>query len=263
MLNGMQIAIIKKDIGGITSNNRMFSVLLIVPLMMALFVPIIFIVTIIFSVDSSEIMQLAGMLTADTGSPEEMTYAAMDLLLNYIMPLFFLLIPVMAASVMAASAFVGEKEKNTLETLFYCPIKLKDIFIAKILAAFFLGMTVTLTSFVAMILVVEALLSLTMGITVMPGINWVILLLLVSPSISLIAICLIVRGSAKAQTTEESQQRSVFLVLPVFALAIGQFSGALLVNAWLLLGIGALLAAVAAVMLKSSYRKFKYEMLLM
>lgn len=39
-----------------------------------------------------------------------------------------LMIPVMASSVMAASSFVGEKEKHTLETLLYSPLSLKQLF---------------------------------------------------------------------------------------------------------------------------------------
>ena len=53
-----------------------------------------------------------------------------------------------------------------------------------------------------------------MGHFLLPGISWLIILLLVSPAISLIAVTLIVRGSAKAQSVEESQQSAVFLVIP-------------------------------------------------
>ena len=61
----------------------------------------------------------------------------MGMILNYILPVFFLIIPVMAASIMSASAFVGEKEKHTLETLLYCPLSVKQIFCAKVMASFF------------------------------------------------------------------------------------------------------------------------------
>ena len=100
-----------------------------------------------------------------------------------------------------------------------------------------------------MIAVVEGLLAATKAITVMPGVSWVIMLLLVSPSIMLIAISLIVCGSAKARSTEESQQRAIFIVLPVIMLILGQFSVVMLVNAWLLFYIGLVLAAAAAVTL--------------
>lgn len=76
----------------------------------------------------------------------------MGMILNYILPVFFLIIPVMAASIMSASAFVGEKEKHTLETLLYCPLSVKQIFCAKVMASFFLSMLISFISFLAMLL---------------------------------------------------------------------------------------------------------------
>ena len=88
------------------------------------------------------------------------------------------------------------------------------------------------------------------------------ILLLVSPAISLIAVTLIVRGSAKAQSVEESQQSAVFLIIPVVLLMAGQFTGAMLLNAWILLGLGVLCALLAWILLKKSMTRFTYEMLL-
>lgn len=59
---------------------------------------------------------------------------------------------VRASSVMAASSFVGEKEKHTLETLLYSPLSLKQLFQSKILAGFLVGMMVSYISFAAMML---------------------------------------------------------------------------------------------------------------
>ena len=101
-----------------------------------------------------------------------------------------------------------------------------------------------------------------MGTLLLPGINWLIVLLLVSPAISLIAVTLIVRGSAKARSMEESQQGAVFLILPVILLVAGQFTGILLLNAWILLGLGAVCALLAWLLLKKSMGRFTYEMLL-
>ena len=96
----------------------------------------------------------------------------------------------------------------------------------------------------------------------MPGINWLIILLLIAPSISLMAITLIVRGSAKAQSVEEAQQGAVFLVLPLILLATGQFMGVLLINVWILLGLGGICALAAVFLLKKSTGRFTYERLL-
>jgi len=262
MLNTMQTAIIFKDIQGITANKRMLSVLFIVPLVMTVMMPSIFIMTIQFGPED-EVVQLAGMMGYAPAGSANLQQTAIALIINYVMPIFFLLIPIMASSVMAANSFVGEKEKRTLETLLYSPLPLKDIFSAKILASFLLSMAVSFFSFIVMFLAIEIEVFLTGGALVMPGINWLIVMLLASPSASLLTVNLIVRGSAKSQSSEESQQRAGFLVLPIMLLAVGQFSGIMLLSAWLFLAIGAALAAIALLLLKGSFGKFQYETLLL
>ena len=96
----------------------------------------------------------------------------------------------------------------------------------------------------------------------LPGVSWLVLMLLVSPAIALLAISLIVRGSAKAQTVEESQQRSVFLILPILLLFVGQFTGLMMISAWLLLALGVLLALGAWWFMRRAFKGFTYEMLL-
>ena len=176
--------------------------------------------------------------------------------------MFFLMIPIMTASIMAASAFVGEKERHTLETLLYCPLTLRQIFQAKVLASFLLSMLVSLISFVSMLLVIEAELYLLMGKFLLPSVNWLVVMLLVSPAISLIAVTLIVRGSAKAQSVEESQQAAVFLIIPIVLFVAGQFTGVLLMSVWVLLGLGVVCSVLAWILLRKSMVRFTYEKLL-
>ena len=178
------------------------------------------------------------------------------------LPVFFLIIPIMSASIMAASSFVGEKEKHTLETLLYCPLSVRRIFRAKVLASFLLSMMVSLISFCAMMAVLELESWILMGTLLIPSISWLVILLLLAPSISLIAVTLIVRRSAKAQSVEESQQSAVFLVIPVILMIVGQSTGLLLVSAWILLAFGLICALLAWLLLKTCMGKFTYEMLL-
>ncbi len=88
------------------------------------------------------------------------------------------------------------------------------------------------------------------------------LMLFIAPAISFVAIAVTVRGSAKAQTIEEAQQCAVFLIFPILALVIGQFSGIILVNSWLLLGLGIVLAVLDILLMRGAARKFTYEKLL-
>lgn len=263
MINSMQAALIKKDMKTIASNKRLFPVLLIVPLMMTVVVPSVFIFLLAFAPqeEMQDLQQMLALLPAKelTG---DMNSLLSGILVNNIMPMFFLMIPIMAASVMAASSFVGEKEKRTLETLLYCPLSLKQIFQAKILASFFLSMIVSLLSFVLMMIAVQVESLLLFGRWIIPGSTWLAVLLLVSPAISLIAIIIIVRGSAKAQSVEESQQRSVFLILPIILLVMGQFTGVMLINVWILLILGVISAVVALLLLKSVIGNWQYETML-
>ncbi len=262
MINAMQRAIIKKDLRGITSNKQMFSVMLIVPLVLTVILPSIFILVIHFvPEETAEFQKLLEMLPL-AEQAGNFNQNIIKLVLNNIMPVFFLIIPIMASSVMAASSIVGEKANRTLETLLYCPLSLRQIFQSKILASFLMSMIVSFTSFFAMILVMEIEIVLTTGAIILPDISWMIIMLLISPAISLIAITLIVRASAKAQTVEEAQQRTVFLVLPVILLVVGQFTGLLLVSIWILLALGVMLALLAAILMKGSKEKFSYESIL-
>ena len=149
------LAIVKKDIRGITSNHRMFATRLVVPIVLTVLVPTLFILIMRFApTESPDFQKLLAMLPL--AEQNEDTFKNMlRLLLNYMLPTFFMLIPIMAASVMAACSFVGEKEKRTLETLLYCPLSLKQIFRAKVLAAFLLSMLVSAISFAVMLIVLE------------------------------------------------------------------------------------------------------------
>jgi ABC-type Na+ efflux pump permease subunit len=258
----MRRAIIKKDLRALITNKRQLIPLLAVPIVVAVVVPSVFILLAHFSPqEMMEMEKLAAFLPP--GEQTDGTQQVMLwLLINNIMPAFFLLIPVMVASVSAASSFVGEKEKHTLETLLYCPLPLRGVFQSKILASFTLSMLVSLCSFAAMLLVAEAELLLTLGSPVFPGINWLVTLLFVAPAISLFVITLIVRGSAKAQTADESQQRTIFLILPVMAFIITQFSGMVFASAWLLLGVGAAFALLAGICMRGVPQKISYETLL-
>lgn len=262
MINSMQKALIKKDLRQIVSNKRLFPVLLLIPIIFTVVLPTIFILMVVLSpIESSDFQELLKLLPADMLSGD-ITQALLSYMLNNMMPLFFLLIPIMSASVMAASSFVGEKEKRTLETLLYSPLTLRQIFNAKILASFFLSMAVSFASFAMMVVVFEAEILIFTSSWLIPNISWLITMLLVSPAISLIAIVVIVRGSAKAQTMEESQQRSAFLILPIILLAASQFTGILMISVWILLALGIVLTVIAILSLKSSFSRFNYETLL-
>lgn len=260
-MNTRQLVLIKKDIRSITANKRVLTAILVVPIVLTIVLPSVFVFGSVLTPDYiSDFQVLLDMLPATAEGTEQQL--VLGLLLNTIMPVFFLMIPIMASSVMAASSFVGEKEKHTLETLLYSPLSLKQLFQAKILAGLAVGMAVSCISFAVMLLVVEAELILLTGGVILPDASWLVVMLLIAPALSLAGIAITVRGSAKAQSIEEAQQRAVFLVFPILALIIGQFGGILLINVWLLLVFGMILVVADILLMRGAAGRFTYEQLL-
>lgn len=260
-MRGAEKAIIKKDIRGVTANRQLFLPMLVVPLVFVVVLPLLFVLLSHFMPEDEEILQLLQQL-GDAGDPSRRDTLLLQLVIDRLLPSLFLVIPIMTASVMAGGAFVGEKENRTLETLLYSPLSLRRIFRAKVMAAFGLGMGVAALSFLIMLAVLEISIFLTRGHAVWPGVSWLIILLMVSPPLCLIAITLIVRVSAKAQNAVEAQQSAVFLVLPGILLAAGQMTGLVMISPLLLLGVGAALAPIAWLLMRSATRRFTYERLL-
>jgi len=262
MINSKQKAIIKKDIRSVVSNKNLLVGLIVVPLVLVVFLPVLFIMLLHFAPDQMDDMQQILELLPTNLISDDINHTMLLFLINYVMPTFFILIPVMASTIMAASSFVGEKEKRTLETLLYCPLSLSQIYQSKVWASFFLSMAVSISSFVAMFIVVEICVFLTSGVLLVPGLNWLFVMLIVSPTASILAISLIVVGSAKAKTMEEAQQRAVFFIIPILLMIVGQFSGIMLINEWFLLIAGAIFGTIAFIIMKKSMSNFTYEKLL-
>ena len=177
-------AIIKKDLKKVLSSKTMFISLLAVPLVLTVLLPTIFILSQYFlPQENDEFAKLLELLPLSelSGSLQE---NITKLILNYALPIFFLLIPIMASTIMSAASFVGEKEKQTLETLLYCPLSLKQLFQAKTAASFLLSMSVSGISFLVMLIVLETEIYCTAGIFILPGIQWLLVMLLLAPSLS-------------------------------------------------------------------------------
>lgn len=53
-----------------------------------------------------------------------------------------------------------------------------------------------------------------------------------------------------------------FLIIPILALVIGQFTGIILISTWILLGLGAVLLILDVLLMKGIAKNFTYEKLL-
>jgi ABC-2 type transport system permease protein len=97
-------------------------------------------------------------------------------------------------------------------------------------------------------------------IIVTPG--WILAVLVDTPLLALIGVALIVVLSSRVNDPRTAQQISAVLVVPVLGLLFGQLAGVVVLSPTFALGIGVILALVAAGALWLATRLFQREVIL-
>jgi len=184
------------------------------------------------------------------------------LILVYVFAPVFLIIPAMASSVIASDSFAGEKERKTIEGLLATPLSDEELMLGKMMVAFVPSMIVTLLSFTAYTVLVDALSFGTFGRLILPTLNWILVIFLLAPAIAVTGIALTVIVSARVKGFREAQQLSVLIILPIMMLVIGQVFGVLLLVPAIILMLFAVFVVIDIVILKLGFRLFGREEIL-
>ncbi|UWG96665.1 ABC transporter permease subunit [Dehalobacter sp. DCM] len=261
-MNAMQRAMIYKDIREVTGDKQILMPMLIVPVVMMVILPLILVIGARYGV--SAINGMDYMINALGDQFADLTNAQLlfEIALNYMFPVFFLLIPIMSGSIIGASSFVGEKEHKTMESLFYTPISIRELFNAKVVATAVPAIVITLLSAVVFGIVMNIGGWMYFGKIVFPSIKWLILILWVSPAVTILSIYFMVLVSAKAKTFQEAQQTSAFIIIPVILLLVGQMTGLFVLNEAILGGFGAVVFMIDFILMRKAAARFVPEKLI-
>jgi ABC-2 type transport system permease protein len=169
----------------------------------------------------------------------------------------FLLVPIMATSVIAADSFVGERERKTLEALVYTPTTDHELYIAKILAPWLVALAVAWLGFIAYALVLNITLGGMMGGIFFPNILWVLLMVWVVPPVAGIGLGVVVLISSRVNTFQEAYQISGVIVLPVILLLFGQLGGVLYFEPVVIFALGAILWVMSGFIIGHGATRFR------
>lgn len=238
-------AIARKDAVVALRTRAVVLPLIIVPLVLMVGVPVL--VGLIsgmaaqFDVPSSDMAELANALPPGFGAQ----YAGLGEVqigyIYFILYLFapmYLVLPLMASSVVAADSFAGEKERKTLEALVYSPTTDRELLLAKILGGWIPGSLVGLVGFIAYTIVADIMTLYVAGRVVLPNPLWLLLALWVGPAAAAFGLGVTVITSSRVNTFQEAYQIGSLVVLPVVLLVIGQTVGAFILSDWLVALIG-------------------------
>lgn len=264
-------AIARKDMRAITANLQVWLPMLILPLVLGVILPsvIIGLLSYMGLGGGNNLQQMlvwldklpAGTLksTLDAFTSPEQKVAFM--VANYLLTPFFLLIPLMTSSVISADSFAGEKERGTLETLLFAPVDLLSMLLGKMLAAFLPSVGLSLVTLALCAVSVNAFGWKLFGQRFFPTVNWLPLMLLVIPMISLLAILLGIFISARVATFQAAYQMGGVVVLPFVLLLFGQVTGVVLMSFLTVCLIGLALAAIDVVLIRLLYKRLDRNLL--
>jgi ABC-2 type transport system permease protein len=173
----------------------------------------------------------------------------------------FLLTPITGAMALAAHAVVGEKQARTLEPLLATPLTTGELLVAKVLGAFVptvLISVVGLTMYFGGILMLAepgVLRAMCTGRTAM-------LLAIVGPAAALVSLQSAIVISSRVNDARTAQQFGVLIIVPLTALLVAQFAGAVWLSAAALASIGAGLMGVWVLLTLVSVVLFEREAIL-
>ncbi|TFC81736.1 ABC transporter permease [Cryobacterium cheniae] len=239
-------AVVRKDWIEVSRNKQVVAPLVVIPLLFAAVIPAAVILGGNSGILASTITGLQSFLdnlpsrVVPSGYTAEQTvvYAV----IVYFMAPFFLIIPVMIATITASSSFVGEKERRTLEGLLYTPLSNRELVLAKVLGSLIPSVLLTWAAFVVYTLIVNVLGSPVMGGVFFPTWTWAVIVVVLVPSVGFLATCLIVAVSGRSTTMQGAQGSALLLVFPIIALVVSQAAGLMLFDVTI-----ALIAAVVLV----------------
>ncbi len=248
------LTLVRKDLLEVMRNKQALAPILVVPLILVVLIPSAVILlggnpALLSSINGVRpfLENLpAGFVPDGLNTQQTVIYAV----IVFFMAPMFLLIPILVASVTAASAFVGEKERRTIEGLLYTPLTDRELVLGKVIASLIPSVGVAWTSFVMYTIVVTVLGGPVMGGAFFPTATWYVVILLLVPLVAVLAITLIVAVSGRSTTMQGAQGLAVLVILPVLALIVGQATGLMLFDLWVaLIAAGVLLVVDVIVFL--------------
>ena len=144
-----------------------------------------------------------------------------------------------------------------MEALLATPLSDGEMLLGKMLVSFVPAVVVTVAAFLVYSAVIDHFtLELFGGGLLFPNNTWLMLIFVLAPTLAFADIALTVLISARAKGVREAQQISALLLVPLIGIVVGQVSGAMLLDPWLVIVMATALMAIDVVMFVASIKTF-------
>lgn len=165
--------------------------------------------------------------------------------------LLYVLFPAAIASIIAADAFAGERERRTLETLLATPLRERDVFAGKTLAAVSVSLIVSIASFAAAATITHTPPSLAFAAALAGG----------AIATPLLMASIAVTISAHVNVARSAQQMAAIAFMVVIAAGSSALQAFGPLSPMLLLRLDLVVAVAALTILATAARSFRRDRL--
>lgn len=261
-LTPSQNAVVRKDYSEAWSSMAVRAFSTVLPAFTVVLLPIIFFIVIynISDTDTQAFSQMIKLLPENcgvAGGRQKIFYCAV----NFIFPIFFLLVPTMASSAVSSCCFAGENERGTLETLFLTALRPKQIFKAKFFGCISFSAIVTAISFAAFSITVSVG-NIMLSMPFFLNWNWLIIFLFLTPAIMFFCTALTVIATCRGKGRFKSLQMSGYIAAPLILFFLLQFTGLFVADATILLLISLVVALADAALIIIASKSFTPQRLI-
>jgi len=175
--------------------------------------------------------------------------------------MLFLLTPITGAMALAAHSVVGEKQARTLEPLLATPISTVELLVAKVLGALLPTLAISLAGLVIYFAGIAALAAPGVVEAMATG-RTALLILVIGPAAALVSLQAAIVISSRVNDARTAQQFGVLIIIPLTAVLVAQFLGAVWLSAAMLVLIGLALVVVWVLLTVLSAALFERETIL-
>jgi ABC-2 type transport system permease protein len=175
--------------------------------------------------------------------------------------MLFLLTPITGAMALAAHSVVGEKQARTLEPLLATPISTVELLVGKVLGALLPTLAISAVGLFIYFIGIGWLAE-SGVVEAMATMRTALLIGAIGPAAALVSLQAAIVVSSRVNDARTAQQFGVLIIIPLTALLVAQFTGALWLSTTMLSTIGLGLLVVWIVLTIVSAALFDRETIL-
>ena len=252
-------AVVARDLRIVRGSKPVVIPMLIVPVLLLVVLPAALVWSARLGAGAIALDDIEGMLALLPAALADRVVAdptagIIEVAVVYLLSPMLLIVPLMTASVVAADAIAGERERKSLEGLLLTPLSDRELFVAKLLGAWVPAVLIGVTGGVVYAVVADLSAAGVVEGLMFPNVVWAGLVLWVGPAFAAISLGLTVLVSARVKSVQEAFQIAGVIVVPVVVLVVSQAAGVLVLSPPLLLAGGAVAWLVAAVVIRLGAR---------